>query len=185
MKRIFLFVFPVLFLTGFSACIETDPCMEVICENGGYCDEGDCDCPEGYTGVYCETALIPKYLRAYELKVNSFPYYRDNGTNWDNGSTADVMGRLYVNGTPMTHTNTVEDAFWGVELEFNHKVRLNIDDEIKIQLYDMDSSTTGESMGYYTFVIRPWAEQRVEYVELYNINSSHQIRMELHGKWIY
>jgi len=38
----------------FNAC--QDPCEDVTCENGGTCDDGDCMCPDGFTGTNCETA---------------------------------------------------------------------------------------------------------------------------------
>ena len=36
-----------------------DPCKDVICENGGVCDEeGVCDCPENFYGDLCETECV-------------------------------------------------------------------------------------------------------------------------------
>ena len=37
-----------------------DPCKDVICENGGTCDEetGICDCPENFYGNTCETECV-------------------------------------------------------------------------------------------------------------------------------
>ncbi len=32
-----------------------DPCKDQICLNGGTCVEGDCVCPNGYSGANCET----------------------------------------------------------------------------------------------------------------------------------
>ncbi len=42
-------------LVTFNAC--TDPCGDVVCNNGGICDEGICDCPEGFSGTNCEIDL--------------------------------------------------------------------------------------------------------------------------------
>lgn len=36
----------------FNSC--SDPCKDVTCENGGTCNEGDCECPEGFSGTNCE-----------------------------------------------------------------------------------------------------------------------------------
>ena len=36
-----------------NSCTE-DPCENVLCLNGGTCDEGICDCPPGFSGDGCE-----------------------------------------------------------------------------------------------------------------------------------
>lgn len=49
-----LFIFPIWICSlsiFFSSC---DPCDEVQCYNGGFCDEGVCNCPAGYSGANCE-----------------------------------------------------------------------------------------------------------------------------------
>ncbi len=42
----------------FTSC--TDECKDVVCENGGTCDEetGACDCPANFYGESCETECI-------------------------------------------------------------------------------------------------------------------------------
>jgi len=35
--------------------LEFDPCSAMDCLHGGTCQEGKCKCPEGYTGLRCET----------------------------------------------------------------------------------------------------------------------------------
>lgn len=37
---------------------EPDPCQNVTCQNGGTCDDGSCQCPEGFSGVNCE--IVPE-----------------------------------------------------------------------------------------------------------------------------
>lgn len=44
-----------LFSASFSGC--KDPCKDAVCLNGGICDDGDCECPLGYTGDHCETEV--------------------------------------------------------------------------------------------------------------------------------
>ena len=42
----------------FTSC--TDECKDVVCENGGTCDEetGACDCPTNFYGESCETECV-------------------------------------------------------------------------------------------------------------------------------
>lgn len=51
-----------LILTAFILALFSsgckDPCDEVYCQNGGTCDEGVCDCPEGYSGPHCEDFIL-------------------------------------------------------------------------------------------------------------------------------
>ncbi|MEL6133959.1 MAG: hypothetical protein AAFR59_11400 [Bacteroidota bacterium] len=52
---------------GFAYLILTscnqNSCDEVVCENGGNCVEGECECPEGFFGPSCEFQLDPCTIR--------------------------------------------------------------------------------------------------------------------------
>jgi len=41
----------------FSAC--KDDCDDIVCQNGGTCDNGICDCPTGFFGDNCESITDP------------------------------------------------------------------------------------------------------------------------------
>lgn len=51
-----------------SSC-EQDSCTTLNCINGGQCTEGVCQCPDGYEGAECETAVADKYVGVYEGTV--------------------------------------------------------------------------------------------------------------------
>lgn len=57
-------------LTVFAACMITgckmDPCDGIVCENGGTCINGGCDCPEGWTGLRCEVEIDACTLKRCE-----------------------------------------------------------------------------------------------------------------------
>lgn len=57
MKAIHFF-YSILFI-AFLQYSCTDPCEEVVCQNGGTCIEGTCDCPEGFIGPNCEVRVDP------------------------------------------------------------------------------------------------------------------------------
>ena len=46
-----LFLCSLMFLA--TSC-DKDPCNEVVCQNGGICVDGDCDCPPNYSGIFCQ-----------------------------------------------------------------------------------------------------------------------------------
>jgi len=52
-----------LIITLLSACKE--PCEEITCENGGACIEGTCECPEGFSGEFCETFEADQLIGTY------------------------------------------------------------------------------------------------------------------------
>jgi hypothetical protein len=55
MKNLSFILIPVLLLTFlFSAC-NSDECDDITCLNGGICESGVCDCPDGYSGNTCAT----------------------------------------------------------------------------------------------------------------------------------
>ncbi|MBA3901193.1 MAG: hypothetical protein H0X62_13470 [Bacteroidetes bacterium] len=53
MKKVFIAI--IISITGFliPSC-TLDVCKHVKCENSGYCNEGFCECPPGFSGEECE-----------------------------------------------------------------------------------------------------------------------------------
>lgn len=54
MKKLFQLVLICSGLAVMNSCNQQNACDEVTCMNGGVCVDGDCDCPEGYSGPNCE-----------------------------------------------------------------------------------------------------------------------------------
>ena len=48
----------------FTSC-NTDECKDVVCENGGVCTSGTCDCPAGYEGTLCAELSRDKFIGTY------------------------------------------------------------------------------------------------------------------------
>lgn len=55
----------ILFSFAVSSC---DPCKNVDCKNGGTCNKGDCECPTGTEGSFCETVWRDGVLGTYNCK---------------------------------------------------------------------------------------------------------------------
>lgn len=49
--------FSLIGLTVLTSSCEESKCGTAICENGGTCDDGLCDCPPGTSGEFCENSL--------------------------------------------------------------------------------------------------------------------------------
>jgi len=129
MKKLLLFS---LLLFLISAC--SDPCDDVICQNGAVCDEGTCLCEEGYEGTLCESELRTKYLGTYSgfttcvdptgeeepqvipttLQIGAGPSILDLTVSED-GSDPTVI--TLVNGN--TFNLLVVDSFFGDPISIN------------------------------------------------------------------
>jgi len=63
-KLLILGIFAFSAMSTFTSCMP-DPCETVVCQNGGTCVEGTCECPDGYEGTNCETATVDKFVGTY------------------------------------------------------------------------------------------------------------------------
>ena len=53
--------------------VSDDPCADVVCQNGGTCASGVCECPVGYNGDLCEigrTKMILKQSYLYFFRLS-------------------------------------------------------------------------------------------------------------------
>ena len=48
-----------------QSCSKDAPCNSIVCENGGTCNDGTCDCAEGYEGTNCSTEVRAKFIGSY------------------------------------------------------------------------------------------------------------------------
>jgi hypothetical protein len=51
-------------LTSLTSC-QNDPCEAIECQNGGSCNEGVCECPEGYEGAFCQNLNSQQHFGEY------------------------------------------------------------------------------------------------------------------------
>ncbi len=47
-----------------TSCSEDD-CKDVVCQNNGVCNGGNCDCPDGYEGTLCENLSSAKFVASW------------------------------------------------------------------------------------------------------------------------
>jgi len=71
----------------FLSCSKESKCPD--CQNGGICEFGECDCPVGYGGELCQTALKPTNVFISSVQVTKAPQ-TNNGSLWDSTSGPDI-----------------------------------------------------------------------------------------------
>lgn len=150
---------------GILSCTKSDPCEEVVCQNGGTCSDGTCNCPEGFAGTLCETALMPKAVNVSSIKVLKIPATKSDGKAWDeDGSSGDIFPALAT----LKADNTADKYLWLSEFRktnapTNQPYTFNtILPELSITIFteklaffliDKDDTTT-ESMGGIYFTLK-------------------------------
>lgn len=88
----------------FTSCEEDEPCENIICQNGGICVDGTCDCPYGYAGPDCGTAqgiqaLLDNGKTPKELYDENVPLDSLYGKTYEGGiifylNTTDGIGMV-------------------------------------------------------------------------------------------
>lgn len=115
-----------------SSCslVNTDPCLSVVCQNGGVCADGECTCSKLFTGDRCQTAMdqvwelsfqdggSTPHFQQIEVVVTSFTYSgtfsetADSPGLWMYDANGSECYRLHVGGnifraTPGDHWSFV------------------------------------------------------------------------------
>lgn len=129
--------------------IVVDPCANTTCLNGGYCANGDCVCPEGYSGADCSQQVTPSTIRVTSIKVTGWSP-TDNGAGWDLTSGPDIYVQIQRSGTTIYTSGTYTDA--SNQLNFNTNIELTgVNSTYSILIYDDDSLDSDDYMGGFTF----------------------------------
>lgn len=137
MKKLLFLLLPLFFVVG---CFEDDPCDFTICYNDGYCEDGSCICPLGFTGDDCGFQVTPSLIVLKSIRVTDFPA-TDDGYAWDSGSNPDIYPVIYKNDEILFEASKhFPDA--NVNEVFNFDLTFDITnpfDSYAIALFDYDS----------------------------------------------
>ncbi len=101
----------------YTSC-NKDECKDVVCQNGGTCDEntGNCICTTGFTGTNCETQVRTKY----------FNTYKGNGTDNEGNTYTGWSLKFYTVGTDaLSIALDVLDDNNSPQLSFTAKLNTN------------------------------------------------------------
>lgn len=142
MKKLF-------FLAGLLALAscQKDPqeklCEGIICNNGGVCVNGECECPPQWTGPSCSQEVTPVKMRVTYIALNSFPPTDGNGAGWDLFDGPDVYISISRAGVVLYNSPIYEDltsaGFWEANFEFSDPTAT-----YTISVYDYDDNITAD-----------------------------------------
>jgi len=133
---------------------KKDPCDSTVCHNGGYCANGQCVCPQGYTGADCSQQVTPTQMRITKIEVTRFPA-TDGGAGWDLTSGPDIYPTLSLGSSTIWSSPTYyQNANPSNVYEFipNPAIVLNSPiSQYTIRLYDYDDLDADDFMGGINF----------------------------------
>ena len=158
MKKYFLFAvvafFSVLSLSLESCKEDADPCEEVLCQNGGTCDLGNCNCEEFFYGDLCEDKCVRgKYEngacecnRGYEGITCENEMREQYIGSWEASETCQGQSQVYTYNVGVTEN---EDDIMQITLS---NFRNEVDKDNVVILVDLEDKDA--------FVIeeQPWED---------------------------
>lgn len=132
----------------------SDPCAQVVCQNGGYCANGQCVCPAGYTGADCSQQVTPSRIRITQIDVSRFPA-TDGGAGWDLTSGCDIYPTFSdANNTIWDSPTFFQNADPNSSYTFtpSNPIEItNVFGQYILRLYDYDDFDADDYMGGVSF----------------------------------
>jgi hypothetical protein len=149
-KILYRFLSVFAFILVLSSCSKDDPCESIVCINGGECVNGECNCPEDYTGPDCSTQVTPLRINVKKVVVEKFPATAANGAGWDLFDGPDMYLAIYK-GTELLyyHDFFFEDAVADRQYTFELS-SFSFDfpkDKYTIAIFDYDDFDADDFMG--------------------------------------
>ncbi len=155
-KSFFVGLFALTFsLIAVISCKKTpvvDPCAAITCLNGGTCNDGSCQCPQGFIGESCSAQKTPSAILIKSITVTKFPSRRADGTFWDVLSGApDIYPNLKIGSSILysPYNAAKTDVVAGQAYKFTPQAPIRLTDmgsTYTISVYDADT-ITDEWMG--------------------------------------
>lgn len=109
---IILFIFSIAFINcGSNDDSDIDRCIGIECLNGGFCDDGTCICPDGFTGEFCE---IKKEIDSLILQKIIVSHFWSNKDDWDIGRDLDSLPGpdIYIQINRVWNSGPIENMIY-------------------------------------------------------------------------
>ncbi len=164
---------------------DADPCAEIICLNGGTCANGQCNCPEGYTGSDCSQQVSPDKIRITRIEITRFPA-TDNGAGWDLTSGPDIYPEIFK-GSSSIYRSTIfyQNADPSNVYSFDLNPAVDLDeprDQYIIRLYDYDDFDADDFMGGIIFT--PYSADN-GFPTIIDLDAGEAVAFRLHVNYIW
>lgn len=110
--------FSVIAILGFMLVSCEDPCTSTVCLNGGVCSDGDCLCPEGFSGEECEREARFDFIGNYISNTDCMAYesYVRISRDDTKGTRVTIDNLLdtgvSVSGTVVNNQVTIQNQSW-------------------------------------------------------------------------
>lgn len=154
-----------------------NPCMGIICQHGGTCEDGICVCPDGYTGNLCQTPLTPKSLMINKITVTEFPPGSfDDFTNPDLYVAITVGEVISNNGWT---SGFKENVIAGNSYEFQGTTLNDLNLAHTISLYDYDHLDADDPMSGIIFTPLNYSQNFPASIVLNNSSINTNIKLDV------
>lgn len=114
------FTFLLFLSLSLFSCVEDEPCDTLVCINDGVCNDGTCDCPEGFSGENCENIIEPTTIDLTQITLTTFIPLDINLAIVDNdySCVSGLKMRILSADNIIYDSNTLELACFEEEHEF-------------------------------------------------------------------
>lgn len=174
-------MFSVLSILLLNSCTKEDACLSSNCKNGGYCNDGSCVCPDGYSGSDCGQQRTPTQIRVSKIEITRFPATESNGAGWDLTSGADLIVEI-KKGTSMIWAAST--FFQNANPDIVYTYNLNPIpaltsplEQYNITLYDYDDFDANDFMGGINFT--PYSSNN-GFPSIINLDAGGSVAFRLH-----
>ncbi len=132
-----------------SSCLFFDPCIK-DCGNNGYCDDGDCVCPDRFYGTFCEDQKEPSSIEITNIKILEFSMKDNDSIPYDTSDGPDLYLTIRGGDFEYEHGTIFQNAVPGTQYNFipiEPVIIENVNEGFEFFILDKDGSVAYDIIG--------------------------------------